>query len=244
MLFPAKPLGAVLLSACILGLAPRAFAGSAVLVLQQEQKEEPKKEAKKPDDDILKAEREKMMLRDLEAWKKLQVKSLDEVIDVKKTTKAVAYPETVTDADKAKLTELFTKAKEAGGGVRTTRNLREMKKLGHSALLFLINQLREIDYKNADEMMFAWEINQTLRDLTLGANAGYVPINPGEEVDPRKSQWNAMTVKAWLDSAEKWWPTKEKYEEALKKKKAQREAEDAEGAKETEKAEKKKAPKS
>jgi len=179
----------------------------------------------KPPNDILDAEREKLRMKDVEGWKKFQVKSLAEVIDVKKTTQPIELPASITDAEKAKMVELLQRAKDGGGGARTGRALREFEKLGYPALLFLINELREIDYKDVDSSMFGMQLNMTLTNITLGVNTGYVAIDVGEPMDPRKAQWNAMTVQQWLAGAKAQWPTREKFDAYIAARKQKKEAE-------------------
>jgi hypothetical protein len=181
--------------------------------------------ASKPLDPLQQAERDKLVLRDLEGWKKLQVKSLDQVMDVKKATQPLEYPASVTAEDKGRMEDLLRKARDGGGGARTGRALREIEKLGHAALLFLVNQLREIDYKDPTDSMFGAQINMSLQNITMGVNTGYVPVEVGEPMDPRKAQWNAMTVQRWQDGVRAWWPTKEKFDEYIQKRKAKKDAE-------------------
>ncbi len=191
--------------------------------------QEPKKQDPKPPaNDILDAEREKLRMKDVEGWKKIQVKSLDQVLDVQKATAAVELPVSVTDAEKTKLTELMAKAKDSGGGAKTGRALREMEKMGYPALLFLINHLREIDYKDPDSSMFGMQINNSLTAITMGVNTGYVAIEVGEPMDPRKAQWNAQTVQQWLsgvNNEKALWSTREKFDEYIAKRKAKKDAE-------------------
>src|SRR5262245_46779517 len=150
-----------------------------------------------PTKEQLDKEREALRMKDVEAWKKMQVKSRDDVMDVKKQTQPLELPASITDADKTKMAELLQKAKEAGGGAATGRALKQLEKMGHPAIFFLVNALREVDYKNVDESMFAMQINQTLTNITMGVNTGFVPPDLGEPMDPRKAQWNARTVREW-----------------------------------------------
>src|SRR5262245_34085474 len=79
------------------------------------------------------AEREKMRVTGTEAWKKEPVKTMAEVVDVKKTTEPLTVPDSITAEEKTKLTELLKKAKE-GSGARSDRALREAEKMGFPAL--------------------------------------------------------------------------------------------------------------
>lgn len=208
--FPRSVLAAVL----------AAFTVTAVLSAQ-----DPPKPAPVPGKAELDAEREKLRIKDVEAWKKLPIKSMDQVIDVKKVTQPLELPVTMTDAEKTKIAELFQKAKDAGGGARTGRALRELAKIGHSALVAIVNELREVDYKDTDSAMWGMQLNATLQDMTMGINSGYVAIEVGEPVDPRKAQWNAQTVAQWQQGVKQFWATKEKFEEYIKNRKAKKDAE-------------------
>lgn len=208
--------------------------GALCLNLKPQGKEEPKAQDPKPQgppklDPALEAEKEKLRMKDVEAWKKLQVKSLDQVMDPKKTTQAVELPGTITEAEKTKVEELIAKAKDGGGGAKTRRAFREMGKIGggYPALVLLINHLREIDYRDPDSAAFGMEINTTLSEITGGVNTGYVAIPIGEPMDPRMAQWNAMTVQQWLNSVrgEGPWTSREKFDAYVAKRKAKKEAE-------------------
>lgn len=188
--------------------------------------QEPKKqEPPKPANDGLDAEREKLRMKDVEGWKKLQVKSLDDVLDVKKATQPLPVPASITEAEQKQVAELLQKARDGGGGARTGRALREIEKLGYPALVLLVNQLREIDYKDPDSAMFGMQINMSLTNITLGVNTGYVAIEVGEPMDPRKAHWNARTVQEWLRGVQTQWSTREKFDEYVAKRKARKEAE-------------------
>ena len=198
-------------------------------------KEEPKAQDPKPApapgklDPLLEAEKEKLRMKDVEAWKKLQVKSLDQVMDPKKTTQPVEVPASITEEEKTKVNDLLKTAQDAGGGARRGRSMRAMAKVGggYPALVLMINHLREIDYRDPDSATFGMEINTLLSDITGGVNTGYVAIPVGEPMDPRMAQWNAMTVQQWLNSirGEGPWTTREKFDAYVAKRKAKKEAE-------------------
>ncbi|HZN38360.1 MAG TPA: hypothetical protein VFD82_06130 [Planctomycetota bacterium] len=172
----------------------------------------------------LQAEREKLRETDVLAWKKLPVKSMAEVVDPKKESEPLEIPDSVTAEEKAKMEELMKKAKD-GAGAKADRALREFEKMGYPALLFIINQLREIDYKNTDAALWGMRLNTTLMNITMGVHTGYVAVDLGEEMDPRKAQWNAKTVREWVNAVKKEWPTREKFDEFITKRKAKKEAE-------------------
>jgi len=216
---------------------PRAHASSphvALDVLCQDpaKQDPPKQDPAKQDpakkdpvvDALLEAEREKLRAKDTVEWKTLKVKSLDEVLDPKKATAALEIAG-ITEDETKKMTDLFQKAKDGAGGAATNRALRQLEKMGWPALVFLVNQLRDINYKDTDDTMWASQINNTLSNITLGVNAGFVPPTLGEPMDPRMAQYNAMTVKVWLDSVKSQWPTREKFDDFLNHRKARKEAE-------------------
>ncbi len=242
-----KLLDATVTSLMLMALAaPAAALTASAPLFQTPAKQEPAKQdpaAKKAADEMLDAEREKLRMKDVEAWKKLQIKSLDDVLDVKKATTALEFPASITEDEKTKLNDLWTRAKDAGGGARTGRALREMEKMGYPAVLFLINQLREIDYKSTDDAFWGLQLNMTLKNLTMGINTGYVAVEMGDAMDPRKAQWNAMTVQQWINQIKTHWPTREKFDEFITKRKLKKDAEleqEGVGEKEEKKDEKKK----
>ena len=53
----------------------------------------------------------------------------------------------------------------------------------------------------------------------------YVAVEVGEPMDPRKAQFNALTVQEWQRGVKQFWPTKEKFEEYIKNRKAKKDAE-------------------
>ena len=173
----------------------------------------------------LDAEREKLREKDVQAWKKLKVNSMADVVDPKKETEPIEMPDSITAEEKAKMTELFEKAKSGGGGAKTGRALKALEQMGYPALVFLINQLREIDYKNSDAALWGMQLNTTLQNITMGVHTGYAAVDIGEEMDPRKAQWNAKTVQQWVQAIKVQWPTREKFDDYITKRKAKKEAE-------------------
>lgn len=185
--------------------------------------------------DALAEEREKLVLKDLDAWQKQNVKSLDQVPDVTKTTKALVYPAEITAEDQKKMADLLAEAKDGGGGARTGRALRKIEAMGFAGLYFLINTLREINYKDYDSLVWANQLNMSLTAITLGVNVGFVPVESGPELgklDPRIAKWNADSVQQWLNGAQTQWPSKAKFDEYITKRKAKKDAEVEEGDKE------------
>ena len=97
---------------------------------------------------------------------------------------------------------------------------------------FMINQLREIDYRNYDEVVWAGHLNLALLDLTMGVSTGFVPVEAGPDptrLDPRIAQWDAMTVEKWVDAVKQEWPTKAKWDAYIADRKAKKDKELEEG---------------
>lgn len=159
-----------------------------------------------------------------QAWKKLQVKSMAEVVDPKKETDPLEFPDSITAEEKTKMEELMKKSK-GGSGARADRALRELEKMGYPAMLIIINELREVDYKNTDSALWGMRLNTTLQNITMGVHTGYAAVDLGEEMDPRKAQWNAKTVREWVQAVKAQWPTREKFDDFITKRKAKKDAE-------------------
>jgi hypothetical protein len=196
-------------------------AAPALRLCPEFQKQDPPKPATPVD---IQAEREKMRVTGTEAWKKEPVKTMAEVIDVKKTTEPLAVPDSITADEKTKLAELLKKAKE-GSGAKSDRALREAEKMGFPALILIVNELREIDYKNTDAAVWGMRLNATLQNITMGVHTGYATVDLGEEMDPRKASWNAKTVKGWIDGVNAQWQTRDKFDDYITKRKAKKDAE-------------------
>jgi hypothetical protein len=202
--FPCAPVAALLL---------------ADSVVCQEKKQDPPKNG----NDILDAEREKLRMKDVEGWKKLPIKSMDQVFDVKKGTQPLELPASITEEEKTKFAAQMEKAKD--GGAKANRALHEIEKMGYSGLVLIINQLRDIDYKDADSAVFGMQLNASLTTITMGVNTGYVAVEVGEPMDPRKAHYNALTVQEWQRAVKVQWPTKEKFDEYIKNRKLKKDSE-------------------
>ena len=186
----------------------------------------PTQDPPKPKSPIdLDAEREKLREKDVQGWKKLKVASMAEVIDPKKETEPIEMPESVTAEERAAMADLLEKAKAGGGGAKTGRALKKLEQMGYPAMIFIINLLREIDYKNSDAALWGMQLNTTLQNITMGVHTGYAAVDIGEEMDPRKAQWNARTVREWVQAVKVQWPTREKFDDYIAKRKAKKEAE-------------------
>jgi hypothetical protein len=69
--------------------------------------------------------------------------------------------------------------------------------MGHKALAGIINKLREVDYTDSDDSQRAYELNALLGRITLGKNAGFKPVEAGEEIPLEIADHNARTAKTW-----------------------------------------------
>lgn len=124
-----------------------------------------------------------------------ELKGPEDVFDPMKELQPVAWPEYVTDEDKAMVSQLIDDV-EAGGtpGIKAKAAL---EKMGHKALAGVINKLREINYKDAWESQTAYELNKLLGTITMGRNVGFKAVDPAEDVSLENADWNAKTAKAW-----------------------------------------------
>ena len=73
------------------------------------------------------------------------------------------------------------------GGAKAPHAKVELEEMGHKAIAGIVNRLREINYLDSWESMYAWELNKILEAMTIGMNVGFVAIEIGEDIDPRKA---------------------------------------------------------
>lgn len=147
-------------------------------------------------------------------WMNSKVTSMDQVFDPKKETDEVVWAAYISDADKTEIMALLDIIRD--GGVKSAGAKTKLEKMGHKATYGIISRLREIDYKDSFDAMYGWELNKVLETITGGMNVGYAPVLVGEDMDPRKADWNARTAKAWL-ALPKQFETEEAFEEMVKK---------------------------
>jgi len=148
----------------------------------------------------------------VERWTTMKIASMDMVFDPKANTKPLDYPSYVTDEDKAKMAELLQQFRD--GGAKGGRAKDALAKMGHMAMFAIVNHLRELDYKNTADEMRGFELNKVLEKMLM-ANMGYATVDLDEQIDPRKAEFNAQTVVAWIRNVQQKWPTKEKYDEFI-----------------------------
>ncbi|MBK8100098.1 MAG: hypothetical protein IPK26_23595 [Planctomycetes bacterium] len=135
-------------------------------------------------------------------WQNSKITTMDQVFDPKAGTTPIAWPAEVGEADQKKITDLLEDVR--GGGKAAIAAKRELSAIGFHAIVGMANMLREIDYKNGDEAFIAWELNKLLEEMCEGLNVGFVTVDPGEDMDPRKADWNAKTAKAWNTQVARW----------------------------------------
>ena len=78
------------------------------------------------------------------------------------------------------------------------------KRQGYAGLFAILERLHGLDYRNADDAAFGFELNKMIEEITGGLNARYAAVQAGEDVHPAKAQWNTKTVKAWMSTFAKW----------------------------------------
>ncbi|MGB3966126.1 MAG: hypothetical protein WBO45_05305, partial [Planctomycetota bacterium] len=122
--------------------------------------------------------------------------SLDQVSDPK-TFGEVKWPDGVDAAKKAELIALAADVVSGGrpGIVAKPKLIKE----GFLAMFGIVERLRLLDYKSPDDSMIAFELNKMIEEISAGMNARFEPCEASEEIPPAKAQWNALTVKAWIN---------------------------------------------
>jgi hypothetical protein len=147
-------------------------------------------------------------------WEKLRnpPQSMDQVADPKSYGE-VTWPQGI---EAAKQTEV------AGGGRPGIKAKPKLVQIGYPAMFGIVEKLRTLDYKSAEQSQLAFEFNKVLEDITGGLNARFEPVEATEELVAAKAEWNTRSVKGWLDLLGKF-PD----EDAFKKDKAARLAKQA-----------------
>lgn len=147
-------------------------------------------------------------------WMNSKVTSMDQVFDPKKETDEVVWAAYIQDADKTEIMAQLDIIRD--GGVKSAGAKTKLEKMGHKATYGIISRLREVDYKDSFDAMYGWELNKVLETITGGMNVGYAPVLVGEDMDPRKADWNARTAKAWL-ALPRQFETQEAFDEMVRK---------------------------
>jgi hypothetical protein len=131
-------------------------------------------------------------------WQKMRnpPASLDQVTDPKSYGE-VPWPASVDDAKKQEIRGLAEDV--AGGGRAGIRARGKLLELDYPAMFGIVEKLRTIDYRSAEESMVAFELNKLLEEITFELNARFEPVEISETIPPAKAEWNTRTVKAWID---------------------------------------------
>jgi hypothetical protein len=142
-------------------------------------------------------------------WEKMRnpPQSMDQVADPKSYGE-VAWPAGTDDAKKTEIRELVEEV--AGGGRPGIKAKPKLVQIGYLALFGIVEKLRTLDYKSAEQSQLAFEFNKVIEDITGGLNARFEPVEATEELVPAKAEWNTRSVKGWLDVLAKF-PDEESY---------------------------------
>lgn len=123
--------------------------------------------------------------------------TLDQVTDPK-TYPEVAWPAGIDAAKKSEVQALSASIRD--GGLTGTRAKRKLAtpEFEYAALYGIVEQLRLLDYRNADESMTGFELNKMLEEILVDINTRYGAVEIGETIPPNKAEWNTQTVNAWI----------------------------------------------
>ena len=91
----------------------------------------------------------------------------------------------------------------AGDGMPSVRAKNKLKETGWASVFAIVEQLQKLYYTSAQQSMVACDLNEVLEEITGGLNARFEPTDATEQIPPAKAQWNASTVKAWIELAGK-----------------------------------------
>ena len=140
-----------------------------------------------------------------EPWMKQKnpAQTMADVLSAAELYGDVQWPESIDAKVKA---ELQGKAEDldVNGGIRHIRAKNALAEAGYPALFAILERLHGLDYRNAEDAAFGFELNKVIEDITGGLNARYSAVQAGEEVHPAKAQWNTKTVNAWMVTFAKW----------------------------------------
>ncbi|MEC8651443.1 MAG: hypothetical protein VXY92_02685 [Planctomycetota bacterium] len=115
----------------------------------------------------------------------------------------VRWSESIDDATKTEV-QGIAEDLDVNGGIRHIRAKRKIVDAGYAGLFAILERLHGLDYRNADDAAFGFELNKMIEEITGGLNARYAAVQAGEDVHPAKAQWNTKTVKAWMSTFAKW----------------------------------------
>ena len=107
----------------------------------------------------------------------------------------VSWPAECEQAQKDEIVSLIEDV--CGGGKPGIAAKPKLEKIGYYAIFGLVDRLRKLDYSSGDDQMTAWELNKLIETIASGMNAGFVAVEAGGDLDPRKADHNARTNVAW-----------------------------------------------
>ena len=105
--------------------------------------------------------------------------------------------------EKAEIMEIVDDL-DVTGGIRSIRAKAKLVKAGYPGLFGILEALQKLDYRQASDAAFGFELNKALEDITGGLNARYAAVQADEQLHPAKALWNTKTVKAWMATFAKW----------------------------------------
>jgi len=138
--------------------------------------------------------------------------SADQVCAARDLVPAITWPESIEEPTRI-LMQAVASNLDVHGGIRHIRAKNKLRESGYPATFAVLEVLRELDYLDAEQAAFGYELNQLMSDLTGGLNARYAAIRLDEQIPPAKAEWNARTVKAWASVLAQW-PDEDAFESA------------------------------
>lgn len=115
----------------------------------------------------------------------------------------VLWPDSIDATEKAEIMEIVDDL-DVSGGIRSIRAKAKLVKAGYGGLFGILEALQKLDYRQASDAAFGFELNKALEDITGGLNARYAAVQADEQLHPAKALWNTKTVKAWMATFAKW----------------------------------------
>lgn len=153
-----------------------------------------------------------------EPWQKQKnpPQTMGEVKSAAEMYGEVVWPDSIDAATKAEIMDMVGDL-SVSGGIRSIRAKAKLVDAGYPGLFGILTALQKLDYKQAGDGAFGFELNKAIEDITGGLNARYAAVQADENMHPAKALWNTKTVKAWMVTFAKW-PD----DDAFKKAKAER----------------------
>jgi len=132
-----------------------------------------------------------------EAKERWEANKTTKLEDVYKPTELgdVTWPAECEQAQKDEIVSLIDDI--CNGGKPGVAAKPKLEKIGYYAIFGLVDRLRKLDYTSGDDQMTAWELNKSIEAIAAGMNAGFVAVEVGGDLDPRKADHNARTNIAW-----------------------------------------------